>query len=631
MRKVLIGLPLRDGCSASSDRECSIRKLAHKGFNCSLQYYEPACAVDAKQIIDRALCESADLIFIDSGVEIFEDTIERMLEVAASDPIIAFVSPRLNDPASHALPLASASSDPREVHRLAQRIAPRLPEATYVPNVIASCFYARHEVMCDLDGFESDGDVSEHAINELVIRANRRGYRAVIANRAYAHSTNARTETPPDALGAALDRHLTSPAERALALLCQCETDAPLALAFDFSSIGTLKNGTSEYSVALVSAFAKLFADPYRINVLCEQATWDFHDLAAIPGLRRVSPDANQLYAAIVRTNQPFTVESLTLAPLRGAVTLTVMHDAIAYDCLHVAPADLHELWSFVMQFSDGVIYVSQFSRQQFARRFATSPDVAHIVCMPSTDAAEYATARPDGSDYLLIVGNDFEHKALQHTVDLIRAHFPALKLAVFGSPSADQNDVIQFPSGKLSSGEVASIFANARAVVYPSHYEGFGLPIMHALANEKRIFARDLPVYHELRRKVAAHENIQLFKHDAELLENLAAADFAWRPARQTHASETWKTAARHLAELLARKLETIDARTIERRLAALDLLTEGTTARRTRTELQKKVAHLENIASHHQRHLAAVHDSFSWRVTKGLRALGRLLPRRQ
>jgi glycosyltransferase involved in cell wall biosynthesis len=250
---------------------------------------------------------------------------------------------------------------------------------------------------------------------------------------------------------------------------------------------------------------------------------------------------------------------------------------------------------------------------------------------MPSTDTAEYATARPNGGDYLLIVGNDFEHKALQHTIDLIRARFPALKLAVFGSSSATQSGVIQFPSGKLSATEVASIFANARAIVYPSHYEGFGLPIMHALANEKRIFARDLPVYHEIKSKVAAPENIQLFKHDAALLENLAAADFAWRQPRQPHANETWETAARHLAELLDRKLEATDARTIERRLAALDLLAEGIAARRTRTELQKKVAHLENVASHNQRHLAAVHDSFSWRVTKALRALGRLLPRRQ
>src|SRR3954468_378418 len=380
MRKVLIGLPLRGGSSASSGRECSIRKLADKGFDCSLFYYELA-SLDGKQIVGRALCESADLIFVGPGVVIFDDTIERMLEVAASDSMIAFVSPRLNHPASHALPLASASSDPRELHRLAQRIAPWLPEAAYVPNVIASCFYARHEVMGDL-GFIPEGE----AINDLAIRANRRGYRAAIANRAYAHSTEPHVETPlaPDAIGAAQERHLTSPAERALTLLCQCETDAPLALAFDFSSIGTLKNGTSEYSVALVSAFAKLFADRYRIDVLCGEAIWDFHDLAAIPGIRRASPDDDRLYAAIVRTNQPFTVESLALASSRAAVTLTVMHDAIAYDCLHVAPADLHELWSFVMQFSDGVIYVSQFSRQQFARRFVTSLDVAHIVCMPS-------------------------------------------------------------------------------------------------------------------------------------------------------------------------------------------------------------------------------------------------------
>jgi glycosyltransferase involved in cell wall biosynthesis len=332
-----------------------------------------------------------------------------------------------------------------------------------------------------------------------------------------------------------------------------------------------------------------------------------------------------------VRTSQPFTIESLALAPSRGAVTLVVMHDAIAYDCLHLAPADLHQLWSFVMQFSDGVVYVSEFSRQQLAQRFATSPDVAHIICMPSTDVADYAKARPNGGGYLLIVGNGFAHKALLDTVGLIRGRFPALKLGVFGALGADQDNVVHFPDGQLSSEEVAAIFANASAVIYPSHYEGFGFPIMQALANGKRIFARDLPVYHEIKHKVAAPDNIHLFKDNDALLDEIAMADFAWRAPRQTGAAEGWEVAAQHLEALVRDKLQGANAEKIERRLAALDNLYAGITGRLAQTTLQERVTHLENLAAHRQQHLDALHRSSSWRITKPLRALGRMLTGRK
>ena len=633
MRKVLIGLPLAH--SSNFSPENLVRELAKKGFDCSVVVYSDRFG-DAEQIISRALSESADLIFVDRDIVLFEDTIGRMMDVVASDPMIAFVSPRLNCPASHALPLSAASGDPHEFHELARRLAPRLPETTYAPNVIAACFYARHEVVRDFGVLKLTSGDDGQAINDLAIRANRCGYRAAIANRAYAYSTKERSQ---NSLGsgamshndhlAALDRHLNSPTERALRLLAQCETSAAPTVAFDFSTIGTLRNGTSEYSVALVANFARLFADRYRIDVLCGQDAWDFHGLSGVHGIRRASVEQDKPYAAIVRTSQPFTLESLALASSRGAVSLVVMHDAIAYDCLHLAPPELHQLWSFLMRFSDVVIYVSKFSQEQLARRFATNPDVAHVICMPSTDVAEYAKSHSDGGDYLLIVGNDFAHKALQDTVDLIRARFPVLKLGVFGTLSAGQTNVLHFPDGQLSSAEVATIFANARAVVYPSHYEGFGFPIMHALANGKRIFARDLPVYHEIKSKVAAGDNVHLFKHNAELLEILAEADFAWRQPARRDASEGWEPAVRNLEALLRATLQSTDARTIERRLVALDMLAEGIAGRRAQCELQEKVTHLENVAAHSQRHLEAVHSSFSWRVTKALRALGRIFPR--
>jgi hypothetical protein len=107
--------------------------------------------------------------------------------------------------------------------------------------------------------------------------------------------------------------------------------------------------------------------------------------------------------------------------------------------------------------------------------------------------------------------------------------------------------------------------------------------------------------------------------------------ADFAWRAPRQTGAAEGWEVAAQHLEALVRDKLQGANAEKIERRLAALDNLYAGITGRLAQTTLQERVTHLENLAAHRQQHLDALHRSSSWRITKPLRALGRMLPGRK
>src|SRR5205085_12344648 len=66
----------------------------------------------ANIIIARAIERKADLILVNSDVVLFEDTVHEMLEVAESDPMIGFVSPRTNDTTICTFPLPPKSGDP---------------------------------------------------------------------------------------------------------------------------------------------------------------------------------------------------------------------------------------------------------------------------------------------------------------------------------------------------------------------------------------------------------------------------------------------------------------------------------------------------------------------------------------
>lgn len=52
---------------------------------------------------------------------------------------------------------------------------------------------------------------------------------------------------------------------------------------------------------------------------------------------------------------------------------------------------------------------------------------------------------------------------------------------------------------GDLSDAELVHAYGRARALIFPSRAEGYGLPIVEALANGMRVFASDIPVHREV------------------------------------------------------------------------------------------------------------------------------------
>ncbi len=53
--------------------------------------------------------------------------------------------------------------------------------------------------------------------------------------------------------------------------------------------------------------------------------------------------------------------------------------------------------------------------------------------------------------------------------------------------------------TGRLSDAEVAALYANATAFVFPSLYEGFGIPPLEALSYGCRVLASNIPPVQEV------------------------------------------------------------------------------------------------------------------------------------
>ncbi len=103
-------------------------------------------------------------------------------------------------------------------------------------------------------------------------------------------------------------------------------------------------------------------------------------------------------------------------------------------------------------------------------------------------------------------------------------------------------------PAGYLDTADLRRLVAGAAALVYPTVYEGFGLPPLEAFAAGTPVVASDLPVIREVTGSLATLVPVG---DDAALAAALAAAaadrDPAARAARQARAREfTWAVTAR-------------------------------------------------------------------------------------
>lgn len=169
-------------------------------------------------------------------------------------------------------------------------------------------------------------------------------------------------------------------------------------------------------------------------------------------------------------------------------------------------------------------------------------------------------------SDYFLFVGTDYPHKnliTLLRALDLVRQRIPTAYLVMVGTqyyvrPQPELSDLMRRMSknmlhlGHVPDEILPALYHNSRALVYPSLYEGFGLPILEAMLCGAPVIASDATSIPEVSGKAAilvdANDEKQLANamiriwNDSELRSRLVtaghkrAAEFTWdKTARET------------------------------------------------------------------------------------------------
>ncbi len=272
--------------------------------------------------------------------------------------------------------------------------------------------------------------------------------------------------------------------------------------------------------------------------------------------------------------------------PLLHSRSLTYVHDvAFARHPETVEPKNLAFLSRNVAKWIERtttVVTVSNASKKEIAEEFAVDPskivvarngvDRTRYRRSPAQSIAATKTALGIAGEYIIFVGNIEPRKNLERLIAAYKSLPKPLadryQLLMVGSggwlnegitaaiSDAQHNGFrIIRPSRFVEDAEIVDLYSGARCAVLPSCHEGFGLPVLEALACGTRVVASDLESIREAGGDVAIYcDPLSVASIAATLQQTVAsepAEDFQPR-AKQHVENHSWQQTADIIKQLV-------------------------------------------------------------------------------
>ncbi|ALQ09313.1 glycosyltransferase family 4 protein [Pseudoalteromonas sp. 20-92] len=251
----------------------------------------------------------------------------------------------------------------------------------------------------------------------------------------------------------------------------------------------------------------------------------------------------------LIKHADVYLMPSLTVSPIFSSVQkMTVVHD--------VCPIRMYKSFGYITAIaywfmlgiqlvsSRKVIAISEFTKNEIKAYYPSylTRKIDVIYNGLSTRLNDKYKENIREKPYLLCVGNVKPHKNIVNFVNYFTNHSKFSKkfiLVIVGQsdgfrtgekPLICYEDNVEF-TGFVSDEELGGLYDNASAFVFPSFYEGFGLPILEAMSFNLPILASDIPVFKEIAQNTIEYfnpNNFNDFDTKLEILFSRSNSDFS-------------------------------------------------------------------------------------------------------
>jgi glycosyltransferase involved in cell wall biosynthesis len=306
---------------------------------------------------------------------------------------------------------------------------------------------------------------------------------------------------------------------------------SPLVIGIDFRPALSRATGVGRYFQGLVSALQQI--DEENRYVLFTSSLKERPAPEARPPNFRVVDRRvpvrvlNALWHRLERPTLDFLAgASIDVAhsptplrvPSRRARSIVTVHDLFFLDHPGTASREIRRDYPALVRAhvtaADAVVAVSEATAEETSRKLGVPRERIHVV-HPGVDPRFFDAPLPDGAGarYLLAVATEEPRKNLVSVLEafaiLKRKGFEgALRIA--GGPGLESPRIVEaidrlglsrdvLRLGYVDAACLASLYRGALSVVSASLWEGFGLPLLEAMASGAPLVVSDIPAHREV------------------------------------------------------------------------------------------------------------------------------------
>jgi glycosyltransferase involved in cell wall biosynthesis len=307
--------------------------------------------------------------------------------------------------------------------------------------------------------------------------------------------------------------------------------EIPLRIGFDAKRLFNNFTGLGNYSRTLVNNLVHYYPEQeyhlFTPKIKRNQETLPFLNYLSIKvhqsphrfsGYWRTFSMTSTLQKKGIQIYHGLSHEIPVGTPQKGIKSVVTIHDLIYKRHPEFFPfvdRQLYDLkYKYACQKANKIVAVSQATKQDIIELYGIAPEKVEVIYQTCNDRFKRFLAQEDRdavlhqhhlpSEFMLYVGSIIPRKNLKTIIEAMAILPPAVRipLVVVGEGSSYKQQVLEtiknlqlqdwvlFP--KTHYEELPALYQQANLFLYPSFYEGFGIPILEALYACTPVIAAD-------------------------------------------------------------------------------------------------------------------------------------------
>lgn len=521
-----------------------------------------------------------EILIVSPGVCISEEDIREMKRIYDLSEHHKFVIPRTNDGHYQTLPVDRflyGKQQARSTRQECKKMAEVLPDFCIMPWIEDCCVLMDGNRPFDIMGFHPDYLTMSAALKSFSISMANYGYNTVAANHAYAEYVKEEKHEDREKL----DEYNLLLQHKELMKILEIKYQQCFLLPQDYFAkliadqerkkkilyfiphIVPEYNGSAVHSLMLLQGLYARCPEHWEMDVVISKQAEDFFGLEQKYSLKFMEmEDIDGIYDLAFAPFHIFSPSQLERMKKHAMKLVGWPLDIISDRSNYLSGAHNIKLHDEFARCCDGLIYFSQETKKDYELFYGSIENISRIPSMVSYIVPQPLREQDCGEElpyeeYYLMFGNRYLHKMIDPALEQMKNTEYNFIIVGGSEPGFVSPNIYSYPSGQLQEEMIAKLFHNCRALIFPSIYEGFGLPVLQALNAGKNVYLMESKLNHELESlEEGFHGHIFYMNSLYELRDILKRTEQAEAPAKNLY-TRSWEEVAQDCIAFLDRIMQ--------------------------------------------------------------------------